>query len=236
MLFDWYNVQLPNDDASRGALQKANSISQLPAGGAQQRRVAESERRDLAIEYFYCIVLKEVLRQLAFHPGHDEQIARVLDQCFRRFRYRDEPTNGENYALVAEKYAEVLSTVAQSRFAVVRKRFISELKELRARDANQPAVMNGVITLLNGLKSFRVKVRTTRSIFEDTFSLVTRLRSLCSQFRFSVLFCSLLAVLILILGNPYFRGLSIFWQVDLFRFHYLESCINFLKTSFCQAF
>ncbi len=60
--------------------------------------------------------------------------------------------------MVASKYGEVFSALAQSRVAAVRKRFVADLKKLRARDANQPIVANSITTLLNGLKSFRVKV------------------------------------------------------------------------------
>ncbi len=113
VLFDCYSVQMAFDEAACSAFQKASSVSQLPTGGTSssgggggasgsggsegsgepKRRAVESERRGLAVEYLYCVVLMEVLRQQAFYPGHDELIARVLEQCYRRFRYRDDATN-----------------------------------------------------------------------------------------------------------------------------------------------
>ncbi len=43
------------------------------------RRDALAERRDLAVEFIFCLVLVEVLKQLPFHPGHN-------DLCCREWR------------------------------------------------------------------------------------------------------------------------------------------------------
>lgn len=59
--------------------------------------------------------------------------------------------------VIADLYAEVIGVLAQSRFHSVRKRFMSELKELRGREAS-PATTQAIISLLMGMKFFRVKV------------------------------------------------------------------------------
>jgi hypothetical protein len=59
--------------------------------------------------------------------------------------------------VIADLYAEVIGVLAQSRFHSVRKRFVSELKELRSREPS-PATTQAIISLLMGMKFFRVKV------------------------------------------------------------------------------
>lgn len=59
--------------------------------------------------------------------------------------------------MVADLYAEVLGVLAQSRFLSVRKRFMAELKELRVKEPS-PHVIQAIISLLMGMKFFRIKV------------------------------------------------------------------------------
>lgn len=66
--------------------------------------------------------------------------------------------NATNMLVIADLYAEVIGVLAQSRFLSVRKRFMSELKELRNREPS-PATTQAIIALLMGMKFFRVKVR-----------------------------------------------------------------------------
>jgi hypothetical protein len=58
---------------------------------------------------------------------------------------------------VADLYAEVLGALAQSRFLSVRNRFMAELKELRVKEPC-PNTTQSIISLLMGMKFFRVKV------------------------------------------------------------------------------
>jgi hypothetical protein len=60
--------------------------------------------------------------------------------------------------VIADLYAEVIGVLAQSRFHSVRKRFVSELKELKSREPS-PATTQAIISLLMGMKFFRVKVK-----------------------------------------------------------------------------
>ena len=47
-----------------------------------------SERRDLAVEFIFCLVLIEVLKQLHVHPGHEDLVRYIENLCFRHFKYR----------------------------------------------------------------------------------------------------------------------------------------------------
>jgi hypothetical protein len=60
---------------------------------------------------------------------------------------------------VADLYAEVIGVLAHSRFLSVRKRFMLELKELRAREPSSHTTQS-IISLLMGMKFFRIKVRS----------------------------------------------------------------------------
>ena len=44
-----------------------------------------SERRDLAVEFIFCLVLIEVLKQFHVHPGHEELVHYIENLCFKHF-------------------------------------------------------------------------------------------------------------------------------------------------------
>jgi hypothetical protein len=73
------------------------------------------------------------------------------------FRIQSGP-NAANIHIIADLYAEVIGTLAQSRFMSVRKRFMAELKELKNKEPS-PNTTQSIISLLMGMKFFRVKVR-----------------------------------------------------------------------------
>lgn len=81
--------------------------------------------------------------------------------------------------MVADLYAEVLGVLAQSRFLSVRKRFMAELKELRAKEPS-PHVIQAIISLLMGMKFFRIKV--IKFIFVACSYLYTYLCSMQIQY------------------------------------------------------
>lgn len=56
------------------------------------------ERRDLAVEFIFCLALIEVLKQLPFHPGHEDLVTYIENLCFKHFKYR------EGYVLHFQKY------------------------------------------------------------------------------------------------------------------------------------
>lgn len=47
------------------------------------------ERRDLAVEFLFCLALIEVLKQLPFHPGHEDLITYIEQIAFKHFKYRE---------------------------------------------------------------------------------------------------------------------------------------------------
>jgi len=47
------------------------------------------ERRDLAVEFIFCLALIEVLKQLPFHPGHEDMVTFIENLCFKHFKYRE---------------------------------------------------------------------------------------------------------------------------------------------------
>lgn len=53
------------------------------------RRDALAERRDLAVEFIFCLVLVEVLKQLPFHPGHNDLLSRVEIMAFAHFKHKE---------------------------------------------------------------------------------------------------------------------------------------------------
>ncbi|CAH8639752.1 unnamed protein product [Heterobilharzia americana] len=113
------------------------------------------ERRDLAIDIIFCHTMLAILRQLPFHPGHNDVIELILEQCFRRFNYREDlqPKNSENINLVADLYAEIVGLLFQSRFALVRHKFMGCLNDLRAKE-NSPNNRASIVSLIMGMKFF----------------------------------------------------------------------------------
>jgi hypothetical protein len=49
----------------------------------------QKERRDLAVEFIFCLVLIEVLKQLPFHPGHEDLVQYIENLAFKHFKYRE---------------------------------------------------------------------------------------------------------------------------------------------------
>ncbi|XP_050540856.1 protein furry isoform X2 [Daktulosphaira vitifoliae] len=141
------------------------------------------ERRDLAVEFIYCLALIEVLKQLPFHPGHEDLVIYIENLCFKHFKFREGAQNcpnAQNIHMVADLYAEVLGVLAQSRFLSVRKRFIAELKELRAKEPS-PHVTQAIISLLMGMKFFRIKMVPIED-FEASFQFMQE----CAQYFLEV--------------------------------------------------
>ena len=141
------------------------------------------QRREAAVEFIFCLALLEVLKQLPFHPGHEDIIKNIENLAFRHFKYRDgvqNSPNSYNIHIIADLYGEVVGTLAQSRFASIRKRFMSELKELRAKEPS-PHTTQSIISLLMGMKFFRVKMVPIEE-FEASFQFMHE----CAQYFLEV--------------------------------------------------
>ncbi|KTG43896.1 hypothetical protein cypCar_00020228 [Cyprinus carpio] len=156
-LFDWYRRQSGTEDESYEYRPRSSTKSK----GDEQHRDKDYllERRDLAIDFIFCLVSVEVLKQIPLHPVPDALVQEVLNLAFKHFKHKEgySGPNTGNVHIIADLYAEVIGVLAQSKFQAVRKKFITELKELRLKEQS-PHVVQSIISLIMGMKFFRVKM------------------------------------------------------------------------------
>ncbi|XP_048455644.1 protein furry homolog-like [Rhincodon typus] len=103
----------------------------------------------------------------------DEE-AKVIGWFIYFFVYSG-PNTG-NMHIIADLYAEVIGVLAQSKFQAVRKKFMTELKELRQKEQS-PHVVQSIISLIMGMKFFRVKMYPVED-FEASFQFMQE----CAQY------------------------------------------------------
>ncbi|XP_077578955.1 protein furry homolog [Stigmatopora nigra] len=117
------------------------------------------ERRDLAVEFIFCLTLIQLLKQMALQPVLDASVDEVIHLAFKHFRHKEgcHGLNADDVRTVADLYAEVIGVLAQSKFPAVKKRFMAELKELRRKEQS-PRVVQNTVCLIVGLKFFRIKM------------------------------------------------------------------------------
>uniref|UniRef100_A0A671NVH4 Protein furry homolog n=1 Tax=Sinocyclocheilus anshuiensis TaxID=1608454 RepID=A0A671NVH4_9TELE len=177
-LFDWYKRQNGLEDESHEYRPRANTKSK----NDEQQKDYLMERRDLAIDFIFSLVLIEVLKQIPLHPLLDGLIQEIINLAFKHFKYKEGylGSNTTNMHIVADLYAEVVGVVAQSRFPAVRKKFISELKELRQKEQS-PHVVQSTISLIMGVKFFRIKMYPVED-FEASFQFMQE----CAQYFLEV--------------------------------------------------
>uniref|UniRef100_A0A8D2Q8P4 FRY like transcription coactivator n=1 Tax=Varanus komodoensis TaxID=61221 RepID=A0A8D2Q8P4_VARKO len=179
-LFDWYKRQNGTDDESYEYRPRSSTKSK---GDEQQReRDYLLERRDLAVDFIFCLVLVEVLKQIPVHPVPDPLVHEVLNLAFKHFKHKEgySGTNTGNVHIIADLYAEVIGVLAQSKFQAVRKKFVTELKELRQKEQS-PHVVQSIISLIMGMKFFRVKMYPVED-FEASFQFMQE----CAQYFLEV--------------------------------------------------
>ena len=186
-LFAWYDRQL--EDRQLTASQSSQSSDQKSVKSwtdSQSKATAKSndllekgehyyllEKRDLAVEFIFCLVLIEVLKQLPLHPGYEDLTNHIEVLAFKHFRFREESQNDpnlQNINMIADLYAEVIGVLAHSRFQSVRKRFMNEFKELKNKESN-PITTHSIISLLMGMKFFRIKMVPIEE-FEASFQFM----------------------------------------------------------------
>ncbi|XP_069669911.1 protein furry isoform X4 [Periplaneta americana] len=180
-LFAWYERQMV--DGSTTEQKKVDLKGKSTETVERSEADTLQERRDLAVEFIFCLVLIEVLRQLPFHPGQDDLVSYIENLAFKHFKYREGIQSGPNAAnihIIADLYAEVIGTLAQSRFMSVRKRFMAELKELKSKEPS-PNTTQSIISLLMGMKFFRVKMVPIEE-FEASFQFMQE----CAQYFLEV--------------------------------------------------
>ncbi|XP_048449313.1 protein furry homolog-like, partial [Rhincodon typus] len=86
-LFDWYRRQNGTEDESYEYRPRSSTKSK----GDEQHRDRDYllERRDLAIDFIFCLVLIEVLKQIPLHPVPDALVHEVLNLAFKHFKHRE---------------------------------------------------------------------------------------------------------------------------------------------------
>ena len=176
-LFAWYDRQgvewIISDYKGKGDSKGKSELS-----GARSELEFVSERRDLAVEFIFCLVLIEVLKQLSVHPGHEDLVQYIENIAFKHFRYRDSQTlgpNASNIHMMADLYAEVLGILSQSRFLSTKKKFFTELRELRSREPSAHTnTTQSIVSLMMGMKFFRVKMVPFED-FEHSFQFMQEL-------------------------------------------------------------
>ncbi|XP_034459835.1 protein furry homolog isoform X2 [Hippoglossus hippoglossus] len=177
-LFDWYKRQNGLDEELHEYRPRANTKSK----NDEQQRDYLLERRDLAIDFIFSLVLIEVLKQMPLHPVLDSLVSEVINLAFKHFRYREgyHGPNTGNMHTVADLYAEVIGVLAQSKFPAVKKKFMTELKEQRQKEQS-PYVVQSTISLIMGVKFFRIKMYPVED-FEASFQFMQE----CAQYFLDV--------------------------------------------------
>ncbi|XP_037086706.1 protein furry-like [Pollicipes pollicipes] len=174
-LFAWYDRQ-GVDVAAELRPARTDAKGRLEPTTDRLEREHREDRRDLAVEFIFCLVLIEVLRQFYLHPGHEDLVRHLENLAFRHFKYRESTSagpNSSNVNIIADLYAEVTGVLAQSRIHSVRARFMHELRELNAKESSQQTTQ-GIIALLMGMKFFRVKMVPIEE-FEISFQFMQEL-------------------------------------------------------------
>lgn len=159
-LLAWHRRQLSDAEIKNDLKRMEKSTVNLTKPLNSQDIEFQLQRREAAVEFIFCLALIEILKQLPFHPGHEDLVRNIENLAFKHFKYKEglqNNPNAHNIHMIADLYAEVIGVLAQSRFSSVRKRFMSELKELRAKEPS-PHTTQSIISLLMGMKFFRVKV------------------------------------------------------------------------------
>ena len=88
-LFAWYErqgVDWPISDYFKG---KGDSKGKSELSSLRSEHEFATEKRDLAVEFIFCLVLVEVLKQLSVHPGHEDLVRYIEEVAFKHFKYRD---------------------------------------------------------------------------------------------------------------------------------------------------
>ncbi|KAM6933331.1 protein furry homolog [Xenentodon cancila] len=177
-LFDWYKRQNGLEEELYEYRPRANTKSK----NDEQQRDYLLERRDLAIDFIFSLVLIEVLKQMSLYPVLDSLVNEVINLAFKHFRYKEgyNGPNTGNMHTVADLYAEVIGVLAQSKFPAVKKKFMTELKELRQKEQS-PYVVQSTISLIMGVKFFRIKMYPVED-FEASFQFMQE----CAQYFLDV--------------------------------------------------
>ncbi|XP_052897869.1 protein furry isoform X2 [Anopheles moucheti] len=182
-LLAWHKHQICDKNIKRDLQTGPTSTAHHTANKSGLDLEYQLLRREAAVEFIFCLALIEILRQFPFHPGHDDITKQIENLAFRQFKYKEgaqTAPNANDCYRIADLYAEVVGVLAQSRFSSVRKRFMTELKELRSKEPS-PFTTHSIISLLMGMKFFRVKMAPIEE-FEASFQFMHE----CAQYFLEV--------------------------------------------------
>ncbi|XP_045064182.1 protein furry homolog [Coregonus clupeaformis] len=181
-LFDWYKRQNGLEDESHEYRPRVNTKSKSD----EQQKDYLLERRDLAIDFIFSLVLIEVLKQVKLLCVSSSGIhGGGINLAFRHFKYKEGNWACHTRTCIwcADLLDDVLISlpnVCAARFPAVRRKFISELKELRQKEQNH-YVFQSTISLIMGVKFFRIKMYPVED-FEASFQFMQE----CAQYFLEV--------------------------------------------------
>lgn len=84
-LLAWHKHQVADADIKRDMKKIENARDFLKAGDLE----SQLQKREAAVEFIFCLALIEVLKQLPFHPGHEDILRNIENSAFRHFKYRE---------------------------------------------------------------------------------------------------------------------------------------------------
>ncbi|XP_047125679.1 protein furry homolog-like isoform X1 [Hydra vulgaris] len=168
-LFLWYERQSSGcDDATPRSPSRTRNGTESPRPGSRasfkEKDVILWERRNMSVEFIFCLVLIEVLKQLTIHPVDDQLVQYIEDLAFKHFKEHNVDASAPlvvcNQGIITALYAEVIGVLAQTRFQSIRKRFVSEYKE----NVGNPQIL---LNITMGLKFIRFKLYPVDEVEES---------------------------------------------------------------------
>ncbi|TKS80780.1 Protein furry -like protein [Collichthys lucidus] len=129
----------------------------------------------------YCLpsILRTLFDWYKRQNGLEEELHEYRPRANTKSKKYHGPNTG-NMHTVADLYAEIIGVLAQSKFPAVKKKFMTELKELRQKEQS-PYVIQSTISLIMGVKFFRIKMYPVED-FEASFQFMQE----CAQYFLEV--------------------------------------------------
>ncbi|RNA38647.1 furry isoform X3, partial [Brachionus plicatilis] len=147
------NDSNPLNSSSKAALKTKQHLMQ-----AKMESDILDERKELMVNCILCSALKEILKQLPFHPGIDDLLNYIIDLSFQRFVPKETFANSSSSfyqhhqlyldnRFTVDLFAECIGVMAHSRFALVKKRFLIEFERLKSnKSPNQGSTLSSSLS------------------------------------------------------------------------------------------
>lgn len=87
-----YNLPLPHVPSlpsSQVFCSSSSDVTDSPSPASKREKEYLTERRELAVEFLFCLVLAEVLTRLSVHPVPESFIHNIEDLAFRHFKQQE---------------------------------------------------------------------------------------------------------------------------------------------------